>query len=721
MVKFIDLNTGYIFNGDKPYIFWFENGQSTDLIHTKNIGVVSDASTLSISIEENNVFSLLNPNGLIDEDIINGFKYHEFESIKCSTYESEGTPYEGKYIHVIYFSASSKEIGEFICSFNIGDKSYNIGADFYNEEESLYINLSNFGVEIPESIQKTIYESNVHEDKKDNILLNRKFKELLINYWDVVANKGSYKSLINSIKWFEYGDILQLKEVWKKESPLNTIFEDREISSIMTDKYSDTIYNYIKTTYYALYIKNRTIEPTYDSEQNPNVTINSYKWPLIDMMIKISLLGYFYETYFMPIHLDLIHSTIEDVSFTNTIKIHKGTALSRVDNIYNFDNVYCNIKDDDEFVLSNVSCQVNKYTQLSSQYTDTNDIIGVDHIIDSLNNDNDLKNFYNYMYTGIGCIVPVSLSFELNNTDFIKSESITFIHDNETDWRTYKQYKIYRPSRNGRVQIEFNLLCTKEKEYDIRFSFESANSKVFTKNIKFNVVNNYVPSLNIYKIVAKNNPSLDDLHNKPILYNSISRQLINTFNDTLELPYYTQYVTSSRDSLKLNHMLVVTEDNPSQIILYLDTYYHKLELNKHIDGKLTTVYISKNYQDPNEDLVEKTKLMNIKCIQNRYTFIPQFHKLIPFGGDTLSEYTITDETLCCIPDINYSLNIDDYEWEFRNISSNKIIKLPSSKNVIIGNTDKEPLSNGFYDIIFRYSLSNGKINEIKLNSAFLKK
>ena len=43
-------------------------------------------------------------------------------------------------------------------------------------------------------------------------LLEKKFKELLVNYWDVIANKGSYKSLINSIKWFEYGDILKLRD-----------------------------------------------------------------------------------------------------------------------------------------------------------------------------------------------------------------------------------------------------------------------------------------------------------------------------------------------------------------------------------------------------------------------------------------------------------------------------------------------------------------------------
>ena len=50
-----------------------------------------------------------------------------------------------------------------------------IGADFYGEYEQVYINLSNFGVEIPDYVQKAIYDSNVHEDYKDNILFDNKF------------------------------------------------------------------------------------------------------------------------------------------------------------------------------------------------------------------------------------------------------------------------------------------------------------------------------------------------------------------------------------------------------------------------------------------------------------------------------------------------------------------------------------------------------------------
>ena len=96
--------------------------------------------------------------------------------------------------------ASSPVAEEYIDSFWIGDEEFLVGADFYQENESLRINASNMGMNIPPQIQGAVYDSNVHEEKHDNILINRKFKELVSNYWDLIANRGSYKSLINTLK-----------------------------------------------------------------------------------------------------------------------------------------------------------------------------------------------------------------------------------------------------------------------------------------------------------------------------------------------------------------------------------------------------------------------------------------------------------------------------------------------------------------------------------------
>ena len=117
---------------------------------------------------------------------------------------------------MFYILGRSEDPGEYVGNFWINDVEYRISADFYVENEILKENLRNFESKLPESIQKAIYENNVHEELNDNILINRKNKELLMNYMSIMGNKGSYDSILNSINWFEWGDLLRLEEFWKR-------------------------------------------------------------------------------------------------------------------------------------------------------------------------------------------------------------------------------------------------------------------------------------------------------------------------------------------------------------------------------------------------------------------------------------------------------------------------------------------------------------------------
>ena len=384
MVKFVDLEKGFIYDGHKPYVFWFNDGLSTDLIYTKSIGVFSDKSMINISLPSNSVFKLIN----IEELLKN---LNDYKSSECLEYTSTGSSVPNGYLHIIYLSACSNENGEFHESLYIDNEEFEIGADFYVENESMYINLSNFGIEIPDSIQKAIYESNIKEDKKDNILLNRKFKELMSNYWDMLANKGSYKSLMNSLKWFEWGDIVRINEVWKQYTAGKTELSTSELTATLNELYRDRLINFAKTTYIALYAsmqevdKDKNGEVVYDNEMNPmlknivalhkmdkdengevvydnemnpmlkpileNITA---LWTKEEMSLKMSLLGNFYKNFFMPIHLDLLHSTIEDIVFTNNEKILKGGIIDRTDQVFNFEYVSSNVDNTENFFLGNV-------------------------------------------------------------------------------------------------------------------------------------------------------------------------------------------------------------------------------------------------------------------------------------------------------------------------------------------------------------------------------
>ena len=341
MIRFVDLKTGNIFNAGESYVFWFDGEQSINMLYSKPICFVSDSPVLSIEFPKNDIFRLVDVNKLKNMDVENIHNFEYFNINKMCLKDGQvmnlnGYAHNNYYVYMIYVIASSQSAGEAICPFKIANETFKVGADFYGSDETLYINLSNQGVDIPEAIQKALYNVNVHEDKIDNITLNRKWKELLSNYWDILANKGSYKSLYNSLKWFEYGDLVKIGEIWKNKDH----YEIRDIQSILSDKYIETLTDFTKTTYEGLYLclselTRRDGKVVYDKEKNPTIQSISFQWSKEDLALKMSMLGSFFETYFMPIHLDLIHSTIEDIVYTNTFKQIAGTTRNRVLRIYN--------------------------------------------------------------------------------------------------------------------------------------------------------------------------------------------------------------------------------------------------------------------------------------------------------------------------------------------------------------------------------------------------
>lgn len=242
------------------------------------------------------------------------------------------------YAYQLIILCRSEVEGEFIDTFYINDAPYKIGAEFYGENESLRINLANQGTEIPAIVGKAIYGSDLYEENVDWVLINRKFRELLVSHLDIMDNKGSYKSLYNALKWFEYDNLVELKEVWRYDTPDGTKYYERPIQTIMTDEVSDRMFNSAKTTYFTLrHLKRHIVGHSggspiyagttfdYDPDSNDNINGLACKWSEDEMKLKMVLLGNFFETYFMPVHADLIRSVIEDMAdYTFNIEFGAG-------------------------------------------------------------------------------------------------------------------------------------------------------------------------------------------------------------------------------------------------------------------------------------------------------------------------------------------------------------------------------------------------------------
>lgn len=533
MIRFVDLETGNTFDGSSQYIFWFDNEQSTNLIYSKPICFISDNEDVNISIEKNDIFKLIDTDPLSTTQ-----KYHNINELYIDSLVSKGSLFNTYYVHLIYIICRSGYEGEYICKFFINNESFNIGADFYGEDETLRVNLSNNGIEIPDAIQKAIYPVNVHEDNRDNITLNRKWKELLSNYWDIVANKGSYKSLYNSLNWFEYGDVLRLCELWKYND-YGIKYEAQDLQSILKDKYEESKNDFAKTTYIALYcslekIKKENDNILYDDEKNPILEKITHQWSVADLALKLSMLGNFYETYFMPIHLDLIHATIENITFANTSGLDIAAQVNRTDYIYHHHDIKCNIEDNSIYNLGVVECYANPDTLFMQKnmsririgvddngmniyryYIKPENIIGVSHepykgclfkinnlgeLVGNGNTDVDPKksdfNLYAaQMYKDIGAIIDFEIEVPLFDNDFIKKETIYIYNLNNTAPIGLIDYKIIKDQK-----FKFSILHVTKGKYHIKLQFETATGYVFTKDVNYEVKDTEHDDIRVYKI-----------------------------------------------------------------------------------------------------------------------------------------------------------------------------------------------------------------------------
>lgn len=730
MIRFVDINTGNVFDGSSPYVTWFDGEQSINIMYSKSICFISHKQEHSITIEDNEIFHLINIQSIKNQNIeINGFNYSDINKSKTTNIVSIGTPYHNYFVHIIYILASAKHAGEYKCNFQIEGENFLIGADFYDIEESSYINLSNQGAEIPESIQKALYPANVHEDKRDNILINRKWKELLSNFWDIMANKGSYKSLYNSLKWFEYGELVKLCEVWKFDNEFLPKYSTQEIHEDLSSRYMDIFRGFAKTTYMSLYLALDKIvvkddKVLYDSEKNPILEKISTDWTTNDLALKMCMLGNFYQTYFMPIHLDLMHATIENIVFTNTIKSIFSPIRDRVDFIYNVEDIDCNIQNGSIFRLQPVECYVGPNTLFGTQYKDHENvtILGVQRQIPELA-ESDIKTFTSQMYKEIGVILDFEIKVPLlDEHDFIKREIITTkgIYNGEEVYRTMVDHKpLYDEN------VKFSLLYKFEGEYEIRLQFDTASGASFTKNIKFAIIDTEHSTIKICKVLNNSTPRLtiESIGINDYMFNRQRNAIVNNYSQYIPAKFVDPEKNYWEGSC-LNHLIIYEGKVFKTVYLVFNYDVFERVVNTPTGQKIYSICISRKFGFTPESFAMPYN----KVYRDDYIFIPEYHRLEELGDDSTSidKFIVTDDdTLCVIPDLTYGKFIKDYEWEFVNVS--KVNQKPinpaiSIKEPFIASKHKEYMDPGYYNVIFRYRLAgDDQINEIRLDSAFIKR
>lgn len=678
MIRFIDKNTGNVFNGSKPYIHWFDGKQSLGLNYDKSFIILTDTPEVTIKTNSN-IFYVVD-NSKINNNIEKTYydkTYLDLNFIKTNElYQSGITKVSDYYLYTFNIIAQGKTVGEITDSFYINDEEFLIGADFVEENEMLNINLGNFGVEFSNEIQRAIYEKDINEQKTDFVLLNRKYKELLNEYINIIANKGSYKSLINSLKWFEYGDIVKIYEYWKHAEPNKNYLSKRDITQFVNEQTENLLLSNTKTTFIGISIaleRLKKINGYIEYENKYQVNLNDYPqllnepnpvlentvmlWSKNEMMLKSVLLGNFFATYFLPIHLDLIHSTIENVIYTDTIKITQFPKIERFDNLDNIYPIKCKLEK--TYHLTNVETFTNPDTLFG--FNDRNILsenliqLGVDNTFkqygDTINNSlsYDLQHF-----KGIGVVIPFNCEMQTENSSSIITNATIKIYrkNNKNKFEIFNErndYSVDYQAVNGLFSINFNILIQQIGDYKIQLSFRRSDGVIYLKTFDFSVDGENYIDLKMYKLVPRY--LYDELKGLPNTFNWMSDKNILEFGNIADyvlnpIQYslhgkteepstiYTQFISATKENIEntvhTNQVFIFKHDSNNAY----DDFYNNIQFK--ING------VKKYFSDVANDF--------IKIEMDRF-------------GNSVQENENNDEVLVTIgenPKITYTILINKY-------------------------------------------------------------
>ena len=208
-----------------------------------------------------------------------------------------------------------------------------------DEDERLRDLLMTIGNDILPSDSIIFDTSNVNEQGTDWNLINRKRKELLLEYQNIFPYVGSYKALINILKFYGYQNV-RMKEYWKnvdmtspnfgklRQTNIIDLFSDEpdpQISKLIPSKI------YKKTNLFGLFYDITVATNEYDERGIPIVE-EVYTFTPEEVLIKLFALKRKLQDYYLPLNSKIVDIIGEAIYFAN-YRINVVTSQNRIDSI----------------------------------------------------------------------------------------------------------------------------------------------------------------------------------------------------------------------------------------------------------------------------------------------------------------------------------------------------------------------------------------------------
>ena len=224
---------------------------------------------------------------------------------------------------------------------------FTVWAESIEEDERLRIMTQNMGYNVIAADSTIFRDTNLKEALPDFVEINLKRKEIMMEGSNIYPFIGSYKGLINAIKFFGYNN-LKVKEFWKNVNANSPQF-GKYIQSNTVDLFSPTVQfddksitlpnkNYRKTSMFSLIYRINKITPNSYTDEDLPKTEEVQDFTIEEVLIKLFGLKRKLEKEYLPLNAHIKDITAEADYFgllevtntisrndTNTIKVGINT------------------------------------------------------------------------------------------------------------------------------------------------------------------------------------------------------------------------------------------------------------------------------------------------------------------------------------------------------------------------------------------------------------
>lgn len=613
----------FMFNFDESYI----SKETSSLIYTPNDG--PDCNELLVNTFD--VYEIPLDNNINSKALPIHIAFMADEKYDATTYNRTLImSYDGEIIARIKFYAETVE-----------------------EDERLKIWNSNLGYNITPEDEMLFYKSDIKEYKTNYILLNEKRKELMMEGSNIYPYIGSYKAIINAIKFFGYNN-LNIIEYWrnvneKDNEKFGKIYHSSKYS--LTNKETLRIgtrnivlpnKDYKKTNSLALiYSINKPLEKT--DEMDLPLVKEYFTYTLEEALIKLFGLRKKLNKEFMPGSGKIIDIIGEANYFGlyGITKIHDQSSIIKTDSKYNIninfdvENKYVHITENSED--NNISAKVILKNTSFEDVTFEN----CELKFNCINNQYSLSNFED----------PLGLHSNVDNVFKLNNEDISFDNIDKLNKPDNITWKI----KMSDDQFDEDLRNANIIKY---YTKKDLEGYTFTDNKYYNGITVELPYIGYYDVIMElgftgDERKLTKTKKRCIKVEPYQIELIGFYYDARDLPKSLQYIMDDKlkkfidDNIKSMHKSAYDErmeETDPDFSMYINEskpgpYYNG---NIHTDWSvLDNVSFEISKLIPN---VEYTRYIRNGVDVKPYTWFLLGYNYTKIAGKINPKWTITNNT-----------------------------------------------------------------------------